>query len=128
MVSVASGGATDRIKARILFKVLRAGSGTRATYSSTSFGATLRFAAEPRAFAFFIRGILQKRSFPVHASDLSVRAGHYAASIPAQRFMVLSSSRPESSLHRGCAQPHFVEFDAHPDLRHGKHDECEGIP
>src|SRR6266568_1089544 len=130
MVSVASGGATDRIKARILFKVLRAGSGTRARYSSMSFGAALRFAVEPRAlaFAFFIRGILQKRSFPVHASDSSVRAGHYPASIPAQRFMVLSSSRPESSLHRGCAQPHFVEFAACPGLRHGKHDECEGIP
>src|SRR6266700_6202152 len=130
MVSVASDGATDRIKARILFKVLRAGSGRRARYSSISFGAALRFAVEPRAlaFAFFIRGILQKRSFPVHASDLSVRAGHYAASIPAQRFMVLSSSRPESSVHRGCAQPHFVEFAAYPGLRHGKHDECEGIP
>src|SRR6266566_8845321 len=130
MVSVASGGAKDRITARILFKVLRAGSGTRATYSSTSFGAALRFAAEPRAraFAFFIRGILQKRSFQVHASDSSVRAGHYPASIPAQRFMVLSSSRPESSLHRGCAQLHFVEFAAYPGLRHGKHDECEGIP
>src|SRR6266702_8328697 len=75
MVSVASDGATDRIKARILFKVLRAGSGRRARYSSISFGAALRFAVEPRAlaFAFFIRGILQKRSFPVHASDLSVR-------------------------------------------------------
>src|SRR6266705_3619441 len=130
MVSVASDGATDRIKARILFKVLRAGSGTRARYSSMSFGAALRFAVEPRAlaFAFFIRGILQKRSFPVHASDSSVRAGHYVASIPAQRFMVLSSSRPESSLHRGCAQLHFVEFAACPGLRHGKHDECEGIP
>src|SRR5260370_42447403 len=97
MVSVASGGATDRITARIFFKALRAGSRTGATYSSTSFGATLRFAVEPLAppFAFFIRGILQKRSFQVHASDLSVRAGHYPASIPAQRFMVLSSSRPQ---------------------------------
>src|SRR6266581_9333155 len=84
MVSVASGGAKDRITARILFKVLRAGSGTRATYSSTSFGAALRFAAEPRAlgFAFFIRGILQKRSFQVHASDSSVRAGHYTTPPP----------------------------------------------
>src|SRR5436309_2368171 len=57
MASVASGGTADRITARILFKVLRRGSGTRARYSSTSFGGTLPFAAEPRLreFACFIR-------------------------------------------------------------------------
>src|ERR1022692_471883 len=57
MASVASGGTADRIAARILFNVLRAGSGTAARYSSTFFGATLPFAAEPRSpeFAFFIR-------------------------------------------------------------------------
>src|SRR5271157_1738586 len=60
MTSVASGGAADRIVARILFKVLRAGSGTPARYSSTFFGVTLPFAAVPRSleFAFVIRVIL----------------------------------------------------------------------
>jgi hypothetical protein len=62
MASVASGGTAERIAARIFFNVLRAGSGTRATYSSVFFGATLRLAAEPRAreFNFFIRGILRR--------------------------------------------------------------------
>ena len=57
MVSVASGGTADRIAARILFKVLRAGSGTPARYSSTFFGAPLPFAAELRLpdFTFFMR-------------------------------------------------------------------------
>ena len=57
MVSVASGGTADRIAARILFKVLRAGSGTPARYSSTFFGARLAFVAEPRLpdRTFFMR-------------------------------------------------------------------------
>src|ERR1700688_3655480 len=61
MVSVASGGTADRIAARILFKVLRAGSGTRARYSSTFFGAPLPFTAELRLpdFTIFIRADLQ---------------------------------------------------------------------
>src|SRR5713226_975455 len=55
--SVASGGTADRIAARTLFKVLRAGSGTPARYSSVFFGAALRFAPEPRprACTFFMR-------------------------------------------------------------------------
>ncbi len=60
MTSVPSGGTADRIVARILFKVLRAGSGTPARYSSTFLGATLPFADEPRPleFAFFMREII----------------------------------------------------------------------
>src|SRR5579862_554112 len=46
MHSVASAGATERITARILFKVVRAGSGTPARYSSTVLGAALRFPDE----------------------------------------------------------------------------------
>src|SRR5271165_2642355 len=59
MTSVASGGAAARIAARTLFKVLRAGSGTPARYSSTVCGAVLPLAAEPRLreLAFFIRVI-----------------------------------------------------------------------
>src|SRR5216684_1507457 len=58
MASVASGGTADRIAARILFKVLRAGSGTPARYSSTFFGAPLLFAAGPRLpdFTFLMCG------------------------------------------------------------------------
>src|SRR5712664_1927248 len=69
MVSVASGGTADRIAARILFKVLRAGSATRARYSSmffgglfgALFGAPLPFGGELRLpdFTFFIRALLQ---------------------------------------------------------------------
>src|SRR2546422_7163241 len=75
MVSVASGGTADRIAARILFKVLRAGSGTPARYSSTFFGAPLPFAAELRLpdFTFFMRAMLQEPPLQVHAPD------HHAA-------------------------------------------------
>src|SRR5271155_2373306 len=71
MVSVASGGTADRIAARILFKVPRAGSGTPARYSSTFFGAPLRFAAELRLpdFAFFMRAMLRELPLQVHAPD-----------------------------------------------------------
>src|SRR6266851_2338641 len=72
MASVASGGTAERIAARTLFKVLRAGSGTAARYSSVFFVGTLPFAAKPRApgLAFFIRGILLGRSPRVYASNL----------------------------------------------------------
>src|ERR1035438_951655 len=62
MASVASGGKTDRIVARNLFKVLRAGSGTAARYSSTPLGASLSLAA------FFIRVILPGRGPRCHSS------------------------------------------------------------
>src|SRR5712691_4783303 len=70
MVSVASGGTTDRIATRILFKVLRAGSGTPARYSSTFFGAPLPFAPELRLpdSTFFIRAMLQEAPIQVYAS------------------------------------------------------------
>src|SRR6266403_3486158 len=70
MVSVASGGTVDRIAARILFKVLRAGSGTPARYSSTFFGAPLPFAAELRLpdLTFFMRAMLQEAPIQVYAS------------------------------------------------------------
>jgi hypothetical protein len=48
MTSVASGGTTDRILTRIVFKVVRAGSGTPARYSSMLFGASLVFSAALR--------------------------------------------------------------------------------
>src|SRR5712692_841350 len=59
MASVASGGTAERIVARILFRVVRAGSGTAARYSSTFFAAALPFAAEARLpdFVFFIEDL-----------------------------------------------------------------------
>src|SRR5579872_6238485 len=56
MVSVASNGAAERIAARIVFRVLRAGSGTRARYSSTFFTPSLALAGDLRLldFTFFM--------------------------------------------------------------------------
>ena len=61
MAPVASGGTAARIAARILFNVLRAGSGSRARYSSIFFGAPLLFAAGARWLDFtpFMRAILK---------------------------------------------------------------------
>src|SRR6266403_2112511 len=69
MVSVASGGTVDRIAARILVKVLRAGCGTPARYSSTFFGAPLPFAVERRLpdFTFFMGAMLRELPLQVHA-------------------------------------------------------------
>src|SRR5882724_728517 len=69
MISVDSGGAAERIAARILFKVLRAGSGTPARYLWTLFGAPLPFAAERRLpdCAFFMRAILRELPNQVYA-------------------------------------------------------------
>src|SRR5437879_2875066 len=78
MVSVACGGTADRIAARILFKVLRAGSGTPARYSSTFFGAPLPFATELRLpdFTFFMRAMLQELPLQVHAPDRRAAVRH----------------------------------------------------
>src|ERR1700736_2640413 len=75
MASVASGGTADRIAARILFKVPRAGSGTPARYSSTFFGAPLPFAAELRLpdFTLFMRAMLQEAPIQVYASARRAR-------------------------------------------------------
>src|SRR5208282_2916534 len=69
MVSVASGGTADRIVARILFNVLRAGSGTRARYSSTFLGGLWLFAAELRwpDFTLSMGGMLQDLPLQVQA-------------------------------------------------------------
>src|SRR6266853_5387908 len=68
MASVASGGTADRIAMRILLKVLRAGSGIPARYSSTFFGAPLAFATELWLpdFTFFMPERLQKLPLQVH--------------------------------------------------------------
>jgi hypothetical protein len=49
---VASGGTTERIVARIVFKVVRAGSGIPARYPSMLFGALLVFPAGLRRAGF----------------------------------------------------------------------------
>src|SRR5580700_8206687 len=63
MVSIASDGTADRIATRILFRVLRAGCGTPARYSSTFFGTPLPFAAELRLpdSSLFMPTMLQER-------------------------------------------------------------------
>src|ERR1700758_4195266 len=52
MTSVASGGTAERIVARMVFKVVRAGSGTPARYSSMLFEASLVFPAALRRAGF----------------------------------------------------------------------------
>src|SRR5437899_12399150 len=83
MASVDSGGTADRIAARILFKVLRAGSGTPARYSSTFFGAALPFAAEPRSpeFIFFISRLCGVMGPRTPAVDVQCRAYPFEASL-----------------------------------------------
>src|SRR6516162_8067161 len=68
MVSIASGGRADRIAARMLFKVLRAGSGTPARYSSILFGASPAFAADLRVagLACFMQTMLQALPLQIH--------------------------------------------------------------
>src|ERR1700682_1720764 len=82
MASVASGGAADQMAARILFKVPRGGSRAPARYSSTSFGAPLPFAAEPRLpdFTFFIRAMLRELPLQVHAPDHRAAVRHASPS------------------------------------------------
>jgi len=72
MVSAASGGNAERIAARIWFKVVHAGSGTPARYSSIFFGAARRFAAVLRwgGVAFFVRVML--RDFPPQRTRLGL--------------------------------------------------------
>src|SRR5207302_10787420 len=105
MTSVASRGTTDRITARILFKVLRAGSGIFAMYSSVFLGTAL---------PFFIREILQAPSFLVYAQD-AMRP--YGAGV-----------RASASGIGACAQLHHPESAAGPALRDRQHDEREWIP
>src|SRR5437879_9653522 len=89
MVSVASGGTADRIAARILFKVLRAGSGTPARYSSTFFGAPAPFAAGPRwpDFTFFMPGMLQGLPLQVHAPAHRAAVRHPKCSSSVRHFL-----------------------------------------
>src|SRR2546427_11400086 len=98
MVSVASGGPADRMAERILFKVLRAGSGTPARYSSTFFGAPLPFAAEPRLpdFTFFMRAILREFPLRVHAPDQRPEVRIFQLTInpfPPPRFFISVASK-----------------------------------
>src|ERR1700756_3703850 len=105
MISVAPRGTTDRISARIFFKVVRAGSGTIAIYSSVFLG---------RVLPFFIRDILQACSFLIYAPDSLRPSG--------------AETRQSASGNNACARLHFVEFPASPGLRHRQTDECKRIP
>src|SRR6266851_7735725 len=104
MVSVACRGTADRIAARSLFKALRAGSGTPATYSPTFFGAPLPFAAEPRLpdFTFFMRAILGEPPLQVHAPDQhpEVRIFWLTITCPSPWFFVSVASKGLSCLRK----------------------------
>src|SRR5438034_6428383 len=91
MVSVVPGGTAVRIAARTLFNVLRAGSGTRARYSSTFFGAPLPLAAERRlsGFTFFMRAMLQELPRQVRARDHQAARSGVAAVRVALRLALL---------------------------------------
>src|SRR6266403_4104507 len=104
MISVASRGTTDRITARIFFKVLRAGSGTMAMYSSVFLG------TPP---PFFIRQILQAPSFLVYAQG-SMRPS-------------CAGVRASASGIGACAQLLLVESAPNPGLRHRQNDERKWI-
>src|SRR2546429_71325 len=95
MVSPASAGTADRIAARSLFKVLRAGSGTPARYSSTFFGAPLPFAAERRLpdFSFFMGAMLPGLPLQVHAPD-------HRAAVPMKNSMASSDTLAVAQLVR----------------------------
>src|SRR5882724_192711 len=70
MVSVASLGTTERIAARILFKVLLAGCESAARYSSTLFGLLPLLVAGLRLLDFerFMWAMLRELWLPVHES------------------------------------------------------------
>src|ERR1700747_1141405 len=74
MTSVASGGTAERIVARIVFKVVRAGSGTPARYSSMLCGASLVFSATLRRVGLLPFTEEQYGNFYAR-EDISYRSG-----------------------------------------------------
>src|SRR5256885_953015 len=103
MVSVASGGAADRIAMRILLKVLRAGSGIPARYSSTFFGAPLAFAAElgPPDFTFFMPEMLQKLPLQVHPQPPYVPKSSHRGSPDYALYRQTATESVEPQCHHG---------------------------
>src|SRR4029077_13564126 len=100
MGSVASRGTTDRITARILFKVPRAGSGTRARYSSMFFGADLRPILEPTLREAALLGLPARR----------VRCVSFIADLfPPRPLFILRANqttrRPSRPTDSGCLAP-----------------------
>src|SRR5215471_20887063 len=92
---MASAGTTARMAARISFRGLRAGLGTRARYSSTFFEAVFPLPAEPRlaGFTFFIWAMLQAAEENCH--HCSRRAG---PKLP----LILRDQQDFSGSHVGC--------------------------
>src|SRR6266852_3020831 len=104
MASVASGGTADRITARTLFKVLRAGSGTPARYSSMFLGTE---------FVFFIWLIPPLRCC-VHAGPQIHGAQFFAAAglqiqkqLHAIRSIVAQHEADDHRAAAGLASEHF---------------------
>src|SRR5215469_2510430 len=78
---MASLGTAERIAARTFSRVVRAGPGTGARYSSTVLGARRGFVAEPRSrgLVFFTRAMLQELPLQVHVPE-DCRNPHAAVS------------------------------------------------
>src|ERR1700682_2248167 len=103
MPSVASGGTVERIVARIVFKVLRAGSETAARYLSTSFEPS-SFFADRRCFleaAFFVR-ITVVPSVQLCGIPLILRLCLGRARAPVVALNCISALSLRTSLRRLC--------------------------
>ncbi len=95
MVSVAADGVVDRIAVRILFNMLRAGSGTRARYSSIFFGTPLRLLAGLRFRGFIV--------FKVRFPDTSLHYGcrHQLCHLLPGASAINATSRAKSTTEKG---------------------------
>src|SRR2546425_6165322 len=93
MVSVASGGTADRITARTLFKVLRAGSETPARYSSMFLGIE---------FAFFIWLIPPLR---LHSMRPERERSHHRRERMNQSFIAPATLHPSRPTDSWCSAP-----------------------
>ena len=109
MTSVASDGTTERIVARVVVKVVRAGSGTPARYSSILFGTSLVFSAALRRAGFVRFTKEDYKNFNAH-EDFFFTEGNEANEgrtglfhrvrpvLQPLRFLRLSSVKKSSSL------------------------------
>src|SRR5215469_1287004 len=98
MTSVASGGTTERIVARILFKVLRAGSGTPARYSSMLFGVSPVFSAALRRAGLFPFTEEHYENFHAHEDNFL------------QKVTKQTQAEPNSLQSRALSSSPFVSF------------------
>src|ERR1700674_5867326 len=100
MPSVASGGTAERMVARIVFKVLRAGSETAARYLSTSFEPSSLFADGPRFVeAAFVVGITVALSFRLCGIPLVAKCAMSGSPSPATALRTGEDARCSTEEH-----------------------------